>query len=97
MRPSCARARERGSWSAYRVHKRPLRGEPMCWHTEQAGVALSAEHAAQLSEELARRGFAVLDRGRRVVEDEIAGLTDELIKKHLTVRLVKAKKLRKNA
>lgn len=41
--------------------------------------------------------FAVLDRGRRVVEDEIAGLTDELIKKHLTVRLVKAKKLRKNA
>ena len=29
--------------------------------------------------------FAILDRGRRVAEDEIAGLTDELIKKHLTV------------
>jgi urea transport system ATP-binding protein len=29
--------------------------------------------------------FAILDRGRRVAEGEIAGLTDELIKKHLTV------------
>ncbi len=29
--------------------------------------------------------FAILDRGRRVAEDKIAGLTDALIKKHLTV------------
>jgi urea transport system ATP-binding protein len=29
--------------------------------------------------------FAILDRGRRVAEGEIAGLTNELIKKHLTV------------
>lgn len=29
--------------------------------------------------------FAILDRGRRVAEGEIAGLSDELIKKHLTV------------
>lgn len=29
--------------------------------------------------------FAILDRGRRVAEGKIAGLTDELIKKHLTV------------
>ena len=35
---------------------------------------------------LALGGFlSILDRGRRVAEDEIAGLTDELIKKHLTV------------
>ena len=29
--------------------------------------------------------FAILDRGRRVAEGDIAGLTDELIKQHLTV------------
>ncbi len=29
--------------------------------------------------------FAILDRGRRVAEGEIAGLSDELIKQHLTV------------
>ncbi|WP_404364547.1 urea ABC transporter ATP-binding subunit UrtE [Marinobacter sp.] len=29
--------------------------------------------------------FAIMDRGRRVAEGEIAGLSDELIKKHLTV------------
>ena len=28
---------------------------------------------------------AILDRGRRVAEGDIAGLTDELIKQHLTV------------
>ena len=29
--------------------------------------------------------FAIMDRGRRVAEGEIAELSDELIKKHLTV------------
>ena len=56
-----------------------------------AAVALAAGLTVLLVEQklpFARKyadRFAILDRGRRVAEGDIAGLTDELIKQHLTV------------
>ncbi len=51
---------------------------------EDGLTVLLVEQKLPFARKYAHR-FAILDRGRRVAEGEIAGLTDELIKKHLTV------------
>jgi len=51
---------------------------------EDGLTVLLAEQKLPFARKYADR-FAILDQGRRVAEGDIAGLTDELIEKHLTV------------
>ena len=53
-------------------------------NTELGLTVLLVEQKLPFARKYADR-FAILDRGRRVAEGDIAGLTDELIKQHLTV------------
>ena len=60
-------------------------GEVICRLIKEDGLTvLLVEQKLPFARKYADR-FAIMDRGRRVAEGEIAELSDELIKKHLTV------------